>query len=366
ADVTAVGIVPPAVSGKVDEEPKRLINSNVALELGFAIRSLGTEGILMVMNRHYGDRKDLPFDLQHRAGPLIFDLPPNSEPDAKNAAFARLRGELVAALKLYVAEQAEARRADTPFPAASAMTTGPALFFDPEEVLASAGEPGEQEFRFDGDRVAYMRIHPIGNSGSISRTKIARAFDAKMPSILSPTTKIGGMTGRNAHGPIIFDYLGTTHLKNLTQGFPTGELWGVSGSIFRPAHWKNWKTQEIEERFVLPMISFEQMIERALGNYVRVQQEFGFSAPYTVVIGVWGLRGVFLAMPGGPLGNGDYAGPVLQDGFQRTYTLASTDSAAVSSLLRQFFSEVYDLVERDRREIYSEQDIHVHQLVPHE
>lgn len=42
------------------------MNSNVALELGYALKSLTTENILMVMNGHYGKRSDMPFDLGQR------------------------------------------------------------------------------------------------------------------------------------------------------------------------------------------------------------------------------------------------------------------------------------------------------------
>ena len=65
ADVTSVG--------KTTAD-KRLINSNVAIEFGYAHRSLGDTFILMVQNTHYGEREDLPFDLRHKAGPIQFNL----------------------------------------------------------------------------------------------------------------------------------------------------------------------------------------------------------------------------------------------------------------------------------------------------
>jgi hypothetical protein len=59
-DVTPVRIIR-------DDNPsaivKKAINSNVAIELGYALRTLTDRNLLMVMNEHYGDRGDLPFDL---------------------------------------------------------------------------------------------------------------------------------------------------------------------------------------------------------------------------------------------------------------------------------------------------------------
>ena len=41
-------------------------NPNVLVELGYALKTLGSGRVLMVMNTAYGDIKKLPFDLDHR------------------------------------------------------------------------------------------------------------------------------------------------------------------------------------------------------------------------------------------------------------------------------------------------------------
>lgn len=70
ADVTPVGLVPR------EKEPKKLINSNVAIELGYALHALTDRALLMVMNEHYGTRADLPFDLQTKGGQSCSCWPP--------------------------------------------------------------------------------------------------------------------------------------------------------------------------------------------------------------------------------------------------------------------------------------------------
>jgi hypothetical protein len=43
-------------SGKDEQQKiKKLMNSNVAVEYGFALRALGDNAILMIQNRHYGE-----------------------------------------------------------------------------------------------------------------------------------------------------------------------------------------------------------------------------------------------------------------------------------------------------------------------
>jgi hypothetical protein len=69
ADVTLVG--------KTDED-KRLINSNVAIELGYALRACTDARVVLVFNKHYGKHEDLPFDLRHKGGAVDFDLAPEA------------------------------------------------------------------------------------------------------------------------------------------------------------------------------------------------------------------------------------------------------------------------------------------------
>jgi hypothetical protein len=57
ADVTIVG--------KTDEG-KRLLNSNVAIELGYGLHACTDARMILVFNKHYGSYEHLPFDLRHK------------------------------------------------------------------------------------------------------------------------------------------------------------------------------------------------------------------------------------------------------------------------------------------------------------
>jgi hypothetical protein len=70
ADVTIVA--------KTDGD-KKLINSNVAIELGYALSECTDARVVLVFNRHYGTHEDLPFDLRHKGGAVVFDLPPEAD-----------------------------------------------------------------------------------------------------------------------------------------------------------------------------------------------------------------------------------------------------------------------------------------------
>src|ERR1041385_4207385 len=82
ADVTPVSTSPArTIDGETIPE-KRNMNPNVAIELGYALKALSDRNVLMVLNTHYGDRTFLPFDLAHKAGPIMFHLAPEADKKA--------------------------------------------------------------------------------------------------------------------------------------------------------------------------------------------------------------------------------------------------------------------------------------------
>src|SRR5690349_11799286 len=71
ADITPVLEDPTRVSEK---DKHKTPNPNVILELGYAIRCLGWERIILVMNKAYGEPDELPFDFRHRRWPIAYKL----------------------------------------------------------------------------------------------------------------------------------------------------------------------------------------------------------------------------------------------------------------------------------------------------
>ena len=102
-DVTPVGKGQPYKTddGK-DSDGKLLMNPNVAIELGYALKSLTTENVLMVMNNHYGRRDDMPFDLGHKSGPILYRLAPDASKQEIEAQKKKLVATLAEALRQYV------------------------------------------------------------------------------------------------------------------------------------------------------------------------------------------------------------------------------------------------------------------------
>ena len=155
ADVTLVGSTDPATPQGAAQQRKRLINSNAAIEYGYAQHGLGDEAILMVQNTHYGDREGLPFDLKHKAGPIQYRLAPDAIRKEIEAEHAKLHATLIEALKPYLSPGATPA-ANVPFEEVP-RTTSSAFFWLPGEVTFP---------RRSGHRI--MRILPLPVRGDIA------------------------------------------------------------------------------------------------------------------------------------------------------------------------------------------------------
>ena len=89
ADVTFSGTVMDS-----EKQPKQTPNANVLLELGYALHCPGSEQIVCVMNKHFGDPKQLPFDLRHRRWPLCYSLDDSATKEDIQSACTKLGEQL--------------------------------------------------------------------------------------------------------------------------------------------------------------------------------------------------------------------------------------------------------------------------------
>jgi hypothetical protein len=101
ADVTIVGETP---------DHDKLINSNVGIELGYALHARTDNNVLLVFNEHYGTYTDLPFDLRHKGGAIVFNLAPESERTEIEAQRKILKDKFTLALKPFLVAKPAAKQ----------------------------------------------------------------------------------------------------------------------------------------------------------------------------------------------------------------------------------------------------------------
>ena len=330
ADVTPVSrIAGKRLADGARSPPKRNMNPNVAIELGYALKSRGTEKVLMVLNEHYGKRQHLPFDLAHKAGPLLYNLKPDAIKEEIELEKQKLVEQLTNALRPYVEKvfvKATPKRTEIP------STFAPFAYFEPSTPLAEVGERGEDEivdYGYRDTRAFYLRV--------ISETPPALPFSR---AALRDAISAAGLSGLDRDGPsffrvnqfgaIAFDIASQANglLSCSTQIFQNGEIWGINREFIA----------DRSGRLVVPSEAIEQVYRKSLPEYVRFAQEhLRLNYPFRVVGGATGLNGAELAVRS--YGGSDYV-RFLTNSFETSKTLQSDKDQ--TSFLISLFQEMWD------------------------
>lgn len=124
-------------------------NPNVLIELGYAMKALGSERYLLVMNETYGTAEgNLPFDLDHLRWPIRYALEP-TEKDRVREVRDQLTAQLVHAIQVILDSGVLNNQSSTP----TTLTAARGLF---AELL--------QEFPSSGRSAYFLRNHDLGDS----------------------------------------------------------------------------------------------------------------------------------------------------------------------------------------------------------
>jgi hypothetical protein len=83
-------------------------NANVLIEYGYALKSIGHNRIVALMNTAYGKpkRETMPFDLSHHRYPIQYDVPENAPDEERRAQRDQLSKTLESAIREVLASEA--------------------------------------------------------------------------------------------------------------------------------------------------------------------------------------------------------------------------------------------------------------------
>jgi hypothetical protein len=290
ADVTSVGIVP---GKQPDTPPKKLINPNVAIELGYALHALSDRALLMVMNEHYGSRADLPFDLQSKAGPIMFRLAPDADRRTITAEARQLTARLVEALEPFIGRHVESIRQQKPFPEAEAKD-GPARFRQASQPLGmrdgagwiDAGT-GNDIFLAAGPAI-WLRLMPSSDPGkkwSSAELRAAINSGINLPTLIGPANGMHTLRAVDGIGIGIIHTAEERETDFVTFAFESGEVWAISTYPLR-THPDQLFVGEIEK-----------MLTEGLQRYAQFLAVLGIHSPYRWIAGAVDVRGRELQYP---------------------------------------------------------------------
>jgi hypothetical protein len=207
--------VPDLTIVAVTEAGKLVPNPNVMLEYGYALRAKSHSVMIPVMNTAYGPADKLPFDMGHLRHPLQYHLPTTATNAQRRAVRKALTEELERILRLMIA--VAPTQQSTPFQEAPSVAS-PAFFFPRGAAIATFGYPGEQEYRFEGDRAIYLRLFPKYSDGQprLGRANLKALLHNRR--VVNPMLLTnGGLASVNDYGWVTIDPSSNTLTKGITH-----------------------------------------------------------------------------------------------------------------------------------------------------
>jgi hypothetical protein len=320
ADVTLTGRTP---------EDKRLLNSNVAIEVGYALGVQGDHVLLTVMNTHYGTPDDLPFDLKHRRWPVQFSL----SPDAGGPERQRERDVLSRNLGNITEAYIEANRPPKETFASTSSTLNSATYWQPDEDLIPARRysgGGTKPVRYPaGQALMYLRIWP---QEKIRPIAVETLSDYSKSAIEPLAGGINGWsTDRNKYGLLTYATFGEERaLGSTTQVFRNGEIWGVNAYRLRTRpEFPNFPK-------LVPTQSYESGLRESLRRYLDAARSyFGYPSKITVESGLVNVKDFMLALPD------EVHGPIFED-VKISTTVNLDEPESVTEALLKIFKAVFE------------------------
>lgn len=332
ADVTPVGNI-------TDNPKKRLINSNVAIELGYALGAVSDRAMLMILNEAFGTRDDLPFDLKHKAGPITYNL----SADATKEQIASEQAKLIGILRVALGEivVAHAKGLLRPFEEVDAAEDNPGRYFQKGEVLA---QRGDAEFRCNSDALLYMRILPTREQPRLGRVEAMQMVMSGNLGVLNDRAR-GWSHEQNKYGVIVFE---SDHeakeILSATQLFRSREIWGFDAYLLSPSHGKRG----------IPTGWHEHMLCRALHTYVTfARQVLNVEAPLKLEVGATEVAGYVLHMDRGRFPWDRDWGPIQERHVVYRCVLETCEPAELDRALLASFDMIFDAAGAKRPEKYN-------------
>jgi hypothetical protein len=343
ADVTAVGRIGKGADVQPESAGTKVINSNVALELGYAVHALTDSKIVMVFNAHYGWQDELPFDIRNRSDAIAYTLAPNAGRAEIDAERKRLSSRLAAAIDRCL----QALDPNTEKSPATPSTYNKAVYFPAGEGLAQIGEAGSASFySYSTDTYCYLRLIPVP---SLERPlPIESLTEAVRDAPLLSRQPGGALSSTNQFGAIAFEVgsqpgRGRGRLAASTQLFRNGEFWSVSAAMV--AHERGDRPSWIKLPFLASVV-FERVYYDTLRALLRfAQRSLSLSPPWLVECGLVGIQGLHLG-----LAPEDIRGPVQQAEVIVRRPLKNMEEGAIDKLLIDFFAMLYETTGTQRPE----------------
>lgn len=283
ADLTFVG---QRLSGKATPNP------NVAIEYGYALKTLTHRLVIGVMNEAYGEptRGSLPFDLGHLRFPITYNCPEGTPDAARRLERKKLAEKLKAALKSML-DTVPKQPADRSLHVALPSPDGGPRFRAPGEQIGVLHDGSmlprdEVPVVFSSGPAMWLRVMPkfeIDRPLLISRIRDAFFSEGSFVEPLNGEDLMNphGIRGADGHG---FGRVLDGKASMLVYAFVGGEIWSVETTTLQFGH---------NKVFFSP-----QSFVKSMAEYAVLLHRLGILGPYRWKAGISGMKGRVLQIAG--------------------------------------------------------------------
>jgi hypothetical protein len=309
-------------------------NPNVLIEYGWALRHLGHQRIVAVMNEAHGGPKSLPFDLAHHRFPITYNVPDAATEAVRQSERLKLAKALESGIKAVLDgpdfKTSIAKKPDTPMFKPKEPMNGRARFRPQGErigvyadpVSAFVGSPKATSVYLSETAAMWLRVMPVVDPG---RKWLPQ--DLKEPALRLATLPLIPSSGnirfvRDSDGCGYFSFYDENlHAPSVSYIFDTGEIWVVNA----------WYVA------LSPYVHLDEKgFAGSLNQCAAFLETLGISGPYQWVVGIEGFKDRYLYIP-----NRERVGvPCLTDLIEAEGKYQKGDDTG--ELLRPFFETVFD------------------------
>ena len=268
------------------EGGKQTPNPNVLIELGYAMKAIGTGRIITVMNEAYGSAEEgLPFDLQHRRWPIRYFLPVNASLKIRKEQKTNLVSQFEIAISAVLNSTSSNQHHDIfqetqpKWKSSSFISNGERLV----KLIPLNNKEKESDIVWTNGSQAFLRFIPT--IAPHPRTPFEIQKLTKTQPMLFPMGQVGGAwDGLNRFGTVIFDANNQelqTSASCITQVFRNGELWGIDRSLLDSFNSPNYIASGATETVFI----------QAFGNYLGfVKEKLKVELPIKFIAGLSGVE----------------------------------------------------------------------------
>ena len=318
------------------EKGKCTPNPNVLLELGYAMKSIGSTRIVSVMNEAFGKAEGgLPFDLAHRRWPIRYTLPVGASPETKKKVREDFVTTLISAIRTILESGVLRSEPQQPVFHETPSVWKSSSFLQDGALVATCTVRQRGLTRvvrapldvlWQNEPQAFLRLIPTSSTSTRLPVDLLKLI---IEHKLVPFGFVGGSTKeRNEYGAVVFQKENSVH--HISQVFKNGELWGIS------------KLSEISEEWwpgnqaFIPSTYVEEEFERMLESYLQFAHEkLKLPLPLRLIAGLSDVKGFQMIVPGSAARGNVIEDEIIHKGTINIYT------TPVQEYLRPFFDLIW-------------------------